>query len=131
MNPNIKTSAIAAVAFLAGVTLTGAAFGQGKAHDHQSMGKGPHSQMMETGAGALHDQMMKSCSQMMKNMPMEKDTDRMFARMMAEHHKDGIDMARIELRYGDDARVKKIAQNIVKSQTAERATLLALASKAK
>lgn len=118
MNSNLKQIVVAGVAFMAGASVAGVAHAQ-------------HSQMMEKGAAALHETMMKSSSQMMKQMPQEKDTDRMFCRMMANHHQDGVEMAKIELRDGDDARVKKIAQHIVTSQTAERKTLLALAAKAK
>lgn len=86
---------------------------------------------MEKGAQAIHDQMMASCKTMMNHMPMEKDTDRMFAKTMAEHHKSAIDMAAIELKHGNDPTLRAMAKKMAATQKMEIAQLIARAEKAK
>jgi uncharacterized protein (DUF305 family) len=48
-----------------------------------------------------------------------RDADRDFARMMIPHHQGAIDMAMVELRYGKDERLKRLAQEIIVTQTQE------------
>src|SRR5215510_8109179 len=47
------------------------------------------------------------------------DTDRDFARMMIAHHQGTIDMALLQLKYGGDARLKRLAQSIIVEQGQE------------
>ena len=47
------------------------------------------------------------------------DVDRDFVAMMVPHHQGAIDIAQAELRYGHDARLKRIAQEIVVDQIAQ------------
>ena len=47
------------------------------------------------------------------------DPDRDFARMMVPHHQGAIDMALLELRFGKDERLKRLAQGIVIEQGQE------------
>jgi len=47
------------------------------------------------------------------------DADRDFARMMIPHHQGAIDMAVVELRYGKDQRLKRLAQEIIVEQQQE------------
>ena len=59
---------------------------------------------------------------MMKDMPATnelKDTDMAFAKVMMPHHRAGIDMAKVILKYGKDHAVKRIAENIISSQQVE------------
>ncbi|KYH45930.1 DUF305 domain-containing protein [Branchiibius sp. NY16-3462-2] len=49
--------------------------------------------------------------------------DRMFLTMMIAHHEGAVQMARTELAEGANADAKKLAQQIVTSQTAEIATM--------
>jgi len=52
-------------------------------------------------------------------MPMEHNTDKMFALSMAMHHDDGVKMAQIELKHGKNAALKVMAKNIINTQSAE------------
>lgn len=47
------------------------------------------------------------------------DTDREFAQMMTAHHQAAIDMAVLELRYGKDVTLRRLAQEIIVDQVQE------------
>jgi uncharacterized protein (DUF305 family) len=51
------------------------------------------------------------------------DADRDFARAMIPHHQGAIEMARLELLHGQDARLRRLAQGIVVEQSQEIALL--------
>ncbi|WP_240663619.1 DUF305 domain-containing protein [Sphingomonas sp. UV9] len=51
------------------------------------------------------------------------DPDRDFATMMIPHHQGAIDMAEIELRYGKDERLRRLAQAIIVEQRQEIAVM--------
>lgn len=51
------------------------------------------------------------------------DTDRDFARAMIPHHQGAVEMARLELLYGRDPRLQRLAQGIVVEQSQEIALL--------
>jgi hypothetical protein len=51
------------------------------------------------------------------------DVDRDFVAMMAPHHQGGIDMAVLELRYGKNEQLRRLAQEIIVSQTQEIAAM--------
>jgi Domain of unknown function (DUF305) len=53
------------------------------------------------------------------DVPFTGDADRDFARMMIPHHQGAIDMALVELRYGKDKRLQRLAQEIIVSQQQE------------
>jgi hypothetical protein len=52
--------------------------------------------------------------------------DRDFMRMMIPHHQGAIDMALLQLKYGQDARLKRLAQSIIVEQGQEIAYLRTL-----
>src|SRR5579871_6952003 len=59
------------------------------------------------------------------------DIDRDFVSMMTPHHQGAIDMAVIELRYGKNEQLKRIAQEIIVDQMQEIAAMkLAIGEKA-
>jgi Domain of unknown function (DUF305) len=47
------------------------------------------------------------------------DVDRDFVAMMVAHHQGAIDMAKAELRYGRDARLRRLAKKVVENQQQE------------
>ena len=69
----------------------------------------------------FYDENNASMATMMKNMDVAAsgNVDRDFATMMIPHHQGAIDMARSELRYGHDERLRRLAQEIVVDQAQE------------
>ena len=62
---------------------------------------------------------------MMKGMEVQPtgDPDRDFVAMMLPHHQGAVDMANVELRYGKDPMLRKLAADIVKAQATEIAQM--------
>ena len=61
----------------------------------------------------------KSMMDAMMNMKPSGDADKDFVMMMIPHHQGAVDMAEVELQYGKDATLKKIAEQIIRSQKKE------------
>lgn len=70
---------------------------------------------------AFDDAMQK----MMDSMHMEStgDPDRDFVMMMIPHHQGAIDMAKVELRYGDDPQILELAEKVIAAQEQEIAEM--------
>lgn len=62
---------------------------------------------------------------MMKDMALKPsgDADRDFVAMMLPHHRGAVDMAKVELQYGKDPTLRKLAAAIVKAQDVEIAQM--------
>jgi uncharacterized protein (DUF305 family) len=62
---------------------------------------------------------MKKMDRDMAAAPMNGDVDHDFATMMMPHHQGAIDMAKVELRYGKDPVMRRLAQEILVDQQSE------------
>ena len=51
------------------------------------------------------------------------DADRDFARAMIPHHQGAVEMAKLELLYGSDPRLRRLAQGMVVEQSQEIALM--------
>ena len=71
----------------------------------------------------LMNRAMTVMDQDMKQAPMTGNPDHDFAAMMVPHHQGAIDMARIELLYGKDPVLRRIAQEIIVTQQQEIAVM--------
>jgi uncharacterized protein (DUF305 family) len=75
--------------------------------------------------GPADQALMKSMDRMMKDMkaPMTGDADRDFVVMMLPHHQGAVDMAKVEIQYGKDPVLLKLANDIVEAQNREIAAM--------
>jgi uncharacterized protein (DUF305 family) len=67
---------------------------------------------------AMMEGMMATSNQMMQGV-MADDPDVAFACGMIPHHQAAINMAQVELEYGDDQKMKDMAQVVIDAQTKE------------
>lgn len=70
---------------------------------------------------AFKDSMAKMHQAMMIDYTGKTDAD--FVRSMIPHHQGAIDMAKIELQYGKDPELRKMAQQIIAAQEKEIAEM--------
>lgn len=105
----------------AGVALSGLSL---TAHAQQSASM-PAMKMSGSTAGDLNpatQAFKEHGDQMMKNMsapPYTGDTDKDFVAHMIPHHQGAVSMAEVELKYGKDPAMKRLARNIIKAQNEE------------
>ncbi len=57
------------------------------------------------------------------NVACTEDPDVDFAAMMVPHHQGAVDMALVELRYGKDERLRRLAEGIIVEQRQEIALM--------
>ena len=67
----------------------------------------------------LMNEAMTLMDQGMANAAMNGDPDHDFAAMMIPHHQGAIDMAKVELLYGKDPVLRRLAQEIIVTQEQE------------
>ncbi len=58
------------------------------------------------------------------DMPMTGNPDRDFMAGMVAHHEAAVDMAKVQLRHGSDLELRKLAEDIVRSQSAEIVSMI-------
>lgn len=78
-----------------------------------------HAGMMHGPADQAYMRAMMGMHRGMEAHPMTGDADRDFMAMMIPHHQAAINMAKAELQYGKNAKLRAMAQNIIKTQQAE------------
>jgi hypothetical protein len=69
------------------------------------------------------NQAMISMNAAMYSTPMTGNSDVDFAVMMISHHQGAVEMAKVELRYGTDSRLRRLAQEIIVTQQSEIALM--------
>ena len=82
---------------------------------------------MDMGSSPADKAFAQSMQSMMKGMATKPtgDADKDFVMMMTPHHQGAIDMAKVELQYGKDPMLRKLAGDIVKAQETEIADMKA------
>lgn len=80
----------------------------------------------EHGSSVFGSGMRAGMEKMMKDMesaPMTGDPDKDFLAMMIPHHEGAVEMARLVLVHGRDPLVRRLAEEIIASQTIEIQTM--------
>jgi uncharacterized protein (DUF305 family) len=90
---------------------------------HEAHSPAQHAATSEEGAFLAENE--AAMARMMSAMEAKPsgDIDRDFVAMMAPHHQGAIDMAVLELRYGKNEQLRRIAQEIIVSQMQEIAAM--------
>ena len=102
------------------ITLSAAAvsiYAQANEQPHQA-----HMNMPMSTDSAMQQELMQGMSQMHQDMMASaqyKDPDVAFAAGMLPHHIGAVKMAEVELKYGKDPEMRKLAENIINAQQAE------------
>ena len=88
---------------------------------------------MQMGGQARGDQSVGTLALQAVNQRMHRETmfeysgnvDADFTRNMIAHHQGAIDMAKIVIAFGKDPRIRQLAENVIKQQEGEVATMKA------
>jgi uncharacterized protein (DUF305 family) len=73
----------------------------------------------QSAADLALDQAMAAMHSQMGQVRYSESPDADFARMMIPHHQGAIDMAKVELQFGKDLRLRRLAQEILITQQSE------------
>mgnify|MGYP001626132767 FL=1 len=92
-------------------------YAQANEQPHQA-----HMNMPMSTDSAMQQELMQGMNQMNQNMmaaAQYKDPDVAFAAGMLPHHIGAVKMAEVELKYGKDPEMRKLAEDIINAQQAE------------
>ena len=92
-------------------------YAQANEQSHQA-----HMNMPMSTDSAMQQELMQGMSQMHQDMmaaAQYKDPDVAFAAGMLPHHIGAVKMAEVELKYGKDPEMRKLAEDIINAQQAE------------
>jgi hypothetical protein len=133
MNNRAKLIATLAAAGVAGALIVslalGAASGNGLHADHDKAGSVPMcSSASSVSNPTFYSEIANVNARMHEGMEVEPrgNVDRDFMRMMIPHHQGAIDMAMVQLKYGRDERLRRLAQSIIVEQGQEIAYMHSL-----
>ncbi|MFU8616944.1 DUF305 domain-containing protein [Neisseria sp. LACPHL-SPEC-2024-00856] len=91
------------------------------AHANEQPHQAHMNMQMSTGS-AMQQELMQGMNQMHQDMmaaAQYKDPDVAFAAGMLPHHIGAVKMAEVELKYGKDPKMRKLAEDIINAQQAE------------
>ena len=92
-------------------------YAQANEQSHQA-----HMNMPMSTGSAMQQELMQGMNQMHQDMmaaAQYKDPDVAFAAGMLPHHIGAVKMAEVELKYGKDPEMRKLAENIINAQQSE------------
>ena len=92
-------------------------YAQANEQPHQA-----HMNMPMSTNSAMQQELMQGMNQMNQDMmaaAQSKDPDVAFAAGMLPHHIGAVKMAEVELKYGKDPEMRKLAEDIINAQQAE------------
>lgn len=93
-------------------------------HGQAMQGQGMQGKTMMSGSPmtSMHMEYMQAMDDMhgpMMEGVMDADPDAAFVRGMLPHHRGAVDMAKVQLKYGKDPELRRLAQDIIDAQEKE------------